>query len=142
MSEKLLIIIADDDIDDQFLIKQAILEAGFRCEVASVYNGRQLMDYLLRREAYTHVSEEIPDLILLDINMPLLNGFGVLEQVKSHPALNTIPVYVLTTSNSETDKIKARELGANGFYTKPVNFTHLKSIIRDVTFPSLNAKNN
>jgi two-component system response regulator len=133
MLKKFSIIIADDDIDDQYLVKQAIVETQINYEVTSVYNGLQLMDFLLRREAYRNIPDNLPDLILLDINMPILNGFGVLAQIKENPAFSDIPIYILTTSNSEFDKIKARQLGAMGFYTKPVNYNDLKSIIREVT---------
>jgi two-component system response regulator len=132
MLKKFSIIIADDDIDDQYLVKQAIIETQINYEITSVYNGMQLMDFLLRREAYRNIPDNLPDLILLDINMPILNGFGVLAQIKENPEFSDIPVYILTTSNSEFDKVRSKQLGAVGFYTKPVNYNDLKKIIQEV----------
>jgi CheY-like chemotaxis protein len=133
MENKLLIIIVDDDIDDHFLIKQALSETRMAYEVASVYNGLQLLDFLYRKEVYKNIPEIMPDLIFLDINMPILNGFYVLSQLKSNPKFNSIPVYILSTSNSESDKERALTLGATGYYTKPVNYNQLKVIINEVT---------
>jgi len=130
--KKFFVIVADDDIDDQHLIKQALLETGFNCEVTSVYNGLQLMDFLLKREVYKNLEGLMPDLILLDINMPLMNGFGVLEQMCDHGLIEQIPVYMLSTSSSQADKKHAMELRARDYYVKPINYQQLKSTLHEI----------
>lgn len=126
-----LIAITDDDLDDHDLVKMALKETEIPFEVASLYNGLQLMDLLLRREGYQEV-HIVPDLILLDINMPMLDGFGVLEQMRAHQSLSRIPVYVISTTRNPAHVEKALSLGAKGFYSKPGSFPELKHIITQV----------
>src|SRR5947208_408702 len=106
MKDRFLIVLADDDIDDQELIKKAFIASKIKVDVSVVYNGLQLMDYLLRREAYRNLQDPPPDLILLDLNMPLMDGFDVLREIKNNKALHKIPIYILTTSRSADDKRK------------------------------------
>jgi CheY-like chemotaxis protein len=124
------IVIAEDDLDDQFLFKQALSELNISYESTSVYTGFQLMDLLLKKEAYKNITEK-PDLVFLDINMPLMNGFGVLTEIAKYDDLKDIPIYILSTSSSELDKKIAMQLGAKNFFTKPVNFIDLKTIIKN-----------
>jgi CheY-like chemotaxis protein len=91
-----------------------------------------LMDYLLRREAYKNVKDALPDLILLDLNMPLMDGFDVLATIKNTPSLSGIPIYVITTSRSTDDKKKALQLGAAGFYSKGASSKDIKKIVKEV----------
>jgi CheY-like chemotaxis protein len=74
----------------------------------------------------------LPDFILLDINMPVLNGFSALAKIRSNPVLKNIPVFILTTSQSENDQLLSSELGANGFYTKPILFDQLIHILEEI----------
>ena len=83
---------------------------------------------MLRREA-PHQSCPRPDLILLDLNLPRMDGREVLRAVKSDPALQTIPVVVLTSSKADTDVIKSYRLSANGYIVKPVDFERLTEIV-------------
>lgn len=131
MSERLLhIIIADDDSDDQLLAQQAIREIGFEHNITSVYNGYELIDLLTKKEEDGTL--HLPDFILLDINMPMLNGFAALAQIRDNPELKNIPVYILSTSHSKGDMTLSRQLGANGFYTKPILFDQLKHILEEI----------
>src|SRR5687767_12126541 len=117
MREVFRIVVADDDLDDQELIARGLKDCKVRIEVSAVYNGLQLLDYLLKRQAYRN-NKETPDLILIDLNMPLMDGFDVLKQIKKIPSIATIPVFVITTSRSKEDRERALELGASGFYSK------------------------
>jgi two-component system, response regulator len=90
------------------------------------------MDYLLGREAYRNMTDSSPDLVLLDINMPLMDGFEVLKEIRMHERLSKIPVYVMTTSRSESDRKLARELGASGFYSKGASSKDIKRIVHEV----------
>src|SRR3954471_4006689 len=111
------ILFADDDLDDQELVSRAFASSRVPVTVVSVGDGIQLLDYLYRRYNFKHVNKA-PDLILLDLNMPLMDGFEALKIIKAHPQLKEIPVYIVTTSRFESDKKTAMELGAKGFYSK------------------------
>jgi CheY-like chemotaxis protein len=124
------IIVADDDDDDQYLIKQALRETLRSHSVRAVNNGLELVDLLFKEEPPK--KEALPDFILLDLNMPLLDGYSVLEKVRGNEHTKHLPVYILTTSRFEHDKQKSQELGATGFYSKPYQFEQLKGIIRSI----------
>lgn len=124
------IIVADDDDDDQYLISQALRETLKSHSLKTVSNGLELVELLFKEGRYP--KEELPDFILLDLNMPLLDGFSVLEQMRANEVTKQIPVYVLTTSRFETDRKKSHDMGANGFYSKPYQFEQLKGIIRSI----------
>ncbi|MGZ3901665.1 MAG: response regulator [Bacteroidia bacterium] len=130
--KKIHIVICDDDIDDHFLLKSALKSTQLNCEIISVYNGLQLMDLLLRRRAYKEIPSPKSDIIFLDLNMPLLNGFGVLKEMKDNYELNNIPVYVLSTSSLADDKRKAIFLGAVNYITKPTDFQEFKTIVKNI----------
>ncbi len=131
MREKFIIVLADDDLDDQELMKRGLKDCKVKVEINAVYNGLQLMDYLLKREAYKNISES-PDLILLDLNMPLMDGFDVLKEIKRTPHLKKIPVYVITTSRSKDDKEEVIKLGAAGFYSKGSSSKDIRKIMQDI----------
>lgn len=130
MREKFTIVVADDDVDDQALVKEGFEDCRVKVEVNSVYNGLQLMDYLLKRETYKSVKIE-PDLIILDLNMPLMDGFNVLEEIKKHH-LTHIPIYVITTSIRKEDRVKALELGARGFFSKGYSSQDIKKVMMEI----------
>ena len=87
------------------------------------------MDLLLQRNKYNKY-DDIPDLILLDLNMPLMDGFEALKQIKSTPKLKDIPVYIISTSRSEKDKEMALKLGATGFYHKGASSQDIHKIMK------------
>jgi len=131
MRDKFIIVLADDDLDDQELMKDGLKDCKVKVQVSAVYNGLQLMDYLLKRETYKNIKEN-PDLILLDINMPLMDGFEVLKEIRKYEGLKKIPVYVITTSKSKEDKEQALKLGASGFYHKGSGSKEIKSIMQEI----------
>jgi len=124
------IIIADDDLDDQYIIKDAIEKLNVIHKFTAVYNGLELI-HLLKGTGKTG-EKIIPDLIIMDLNMPLLDGMGALSKIKADEELRHIPVYILSTSRFDYDKQKAIELGANDFYSKPFKFEELKNIIKEI----------
>ena len=137
MKKVFRIVVADDDLDDQEMIKTAFKKTNEEFEVVPVYNGLQLMDYLFKRESYKHITET-PDLIILDLNMPIMDGFEVLEEVRNVAELKVIPIYILSTSWQDRDKQKAISMGARGFYTKPVSMNELKRIFDEVCSVAFN----
>jgi len=120
------IIITDDDKEDQEFLKEAIERCRANCEIKSAYNGKELMNMLLDKNL------KLPDLIILDLNMPLMDGYEVLKKVRKHAGLKHLPVYVLTTSEHEYDRIKAVAYGANGFYSKPMQTSGLIKIVNEI----------
>lgn len=121
------ILICDDDEEDRRLTQQALEQAHVSNAVEAVEDGEQLLDYLYQRGAYAGETGAAPrpGLILLDLNMPKMDGREVLKIIKGDPKLRDIPVVVLTTSRFDQDVHKSYELGVNSFITKPVTFTGL-----------------
>lgn len=125
------ILMADDDEDDIMFAHNALKECRLANDFHSVRNGEELLDYLYRRGEYQKLADSPrPGLILLDLNMPLMDGREALEFIKADPDLRAIPVVILTTSSAEEDIYKTYDLGASSFITKPVTFSALVEIMR------------
>lgn len=124
------ILLADDDPDDRQLTRDAFEENRLANQLVCVEDGEQLMDYLLRRGAYAGRGEDLPGLILLDLNMPRKDGREALKEIKAHPELRRIPIVVLTTSKAEEDILRSYDLGVNSYVTKPVTFKSLVELIK------------
>src|SRR6185369_1544497 len=136
MSEKpqALILMAEDDLDDQLLVRDALAECQLGDRVSFVADGEELMDYLLHRGAYGGPNAAPrPGLVLLDLNMPRKDGREVLREIRSHPDLKRLPVVAFTTSKADTDIGKIYDLGANSFIAKPVAFDALVNVMRTLT---------
>lgn len=118
------ILIVDDGPGDVHLIKAAITEGRFLCRASVATDGVEAMAFL-RKEGPAHAEATRPDLILLDLNMPRMDGREVLKAVKADPHLASIPVVVMTTSDVESDILTSYNLGAAGFVTKPVGIDEL-----------------
>lgn len=112
------ILLVEDNAGDVLLTVEALEERKIINKVSVVRNGKDALDFVFKRGAYS--TAETPDLILLDVNLPLKNGHEVLKAIKSDPNTRQIPVIMLTTSSSETDIKKAYEEHANCYITKPV----------------------
>ncbi len=121
------ILICDDDEDDRLLTIHALQEAHVVNAIKCVEDGVQLLDYLYRRGAYAGETGAAPrpGLILLDLNMPKMDGREALANIKSDATLRDIPVVVLSTSRLEEDVIRSYQLGVNSFISKPVTFSGL-----------------
>lgn len=124
------IVVADDDVDDQALVKEGFEDCRAQVVIESVFNGLELMDYLLKRARYKH-HKITPDLILLDLNMPLMDGFNVLREIRDTTKL-TIPIYIITTSQNKADKEKALKLGASGFFSKGFSSLDIKAVMQEI----------
>ena len=121
------ILICDDDEDDRLLTQQALEDAHIANDLRFVEDGEDLLDYLHQRGTYAGETGAAPrpGLILLDLNMPNMDGREALKIIKADPTLRDIPVVVLTTSGLDDDVIKSYQLGVNSFITKPVTFSGL-----------------
>lgn len=132
-TEKLPILLAEDDPDDRYLIGEALDESRVRGELYIVEDGDELLDYLYHKGKYTNSKAwPRPGLILLDLNMPRKDGREVLEEIKSDPELRAIPVVVLTTSQAEEDVVRSYSSGVSGFITKPVTFDGLLGVMESI----------
>jgi CheY-like chemotaxis protein len=121
------ILVCDDDEDDRMLTQQALEDAHISNNLRFVEDGEQLLDYLYQRGQYAGETGEAPrpGLILLDLNMPKMDGREALKTIKGDPTLCDIPVVVLSTSHLDQDIARSYKLGVNSFITKPVTFTGL-----------------
>ena len=121
------ILICDDDEDDRMLTQQALEGAHVSNDLRFVEDGEQLLDYLYQRGEFGGETGKAPrpGLILLDLNMPKMDGREALKRIKDDPTLCDIPVVVLSTSRLDQDIIRSYQLGVNSFITKPVTFTGL-----------------
>ncbi len=130
--EELIFLLADDDPDEHYLIHNAIQEVNKFAQIHSVFTGFQLFEFLFNKGMYEDQFNPMPHVIIADINMPILNGFDVIKTVKETPQLNDIIIYILTTSKRDEDRVKALALGADGYYTKPSNFSDLTKIMNEI----------
>jgi len=127
------ILIADDDQEDRMLAKDALEESRLANVVHFVEDGEELMHYLLNKGKYSDKTKyPKPGIILLDLNMPKMDGREALKEIKSNTHLRAIPIVVLTTSKAEEDILKTYNLGVNSFITKPVTFESLVSVMKTV----------
>jgi two-component system response regulator len=129
---KFSFIIADDDIDDQSLIQEAIKSIDNTIEYTAVFNGSQLLDLLLKKGAYRANDQCEPDAIILDLNMPVMDGLGALKQIKDNPLLKEIPIFILYTLRKDDYSVQCRSIGAAGIYVKPGTSEELRSIINEI----------
>lgn len=126
-SPKLLnIVLADDDEDDRLLFKEAIEEIEIKTRLSLFNNGQELMDYL------NLPAIALPNLIFLDLNMPVKNGIQCLKEIRSNPDLNDVSIAIYSTSSSESDIENTFVNGANIYLNKPNNFDNLRESIEKV----------
>ena len=129
---KAVVLLVDDREDDILLTQQAFARATVPNQLMVVRDGAEAIAYLRGDGKYGNRAEfPFPDLLLLDINMPKVDGFGVLQWVRSNPDLQNLRVVMLTTSDEMTDIDKAYQMGVNSYLVKPVRF---KSFVELVGF--------
>ena len=132
MSKKMLtILMAEDDADDRLLAREAMHESRVLNELHFVEDGVQLLNYLRGNGEYSNRElYPMPGLILLDLNMPKMDGREALAEIKADNRLRRIPIVILTTSKAEEDMVKGYDLGAASYITKPVTFDALVELMR------------
>lgn len=125
------ILLAEDDDNDVRITRRAIKKGGLNATITVARDGQEALDVLFRRPPYADAVH--PDLVLLDINLPKINGVEVLRTLKSEPALRPTPVLMLTTSSRQEDITTAYALGANTYICKPIRFARFVEVIREVS---------
>lgn len=129
----LKILMADDDADDKMLTKEALQESRVLNELYFVNDGIELLAYLRGEGKYNDRSEyPFPSIVLLDLNMPKMDGREALAEMKQDKLLRSVPVVILTTSKAEEDMVKGYDLGAASYITKPVTFEDLVQLMKTV----------
>ncbi|MCU1310498.1 MAG: response regulator receiver protein [Candidatus Angelobacter sp.] len=125
------LLLAEDDDDDYMLIKEALRDSLVANSIVRVEHGEELLDYLRRKGAHAdRPAGTDPAIILLDLNMPKMDGRTALREIKSDPALCHLPVIVLTTSKAEEDVFRSYQTGVNAFMQKPGNFNTLVGALK------------
>ena len=124
------LLLVEDSEPDVRLTKEALREAKVRNRLSVVEDGVEALAFLRREGQYADAPR--PDLILLDLNLPRMDGRQVLEQIKNDKSLKSIPVVILTTSKSEEDVLRAYKLHANCYITKPVDFNRFMEVVQSI----------
>ena len=133
--EPLAILLVEDDQDHAELIMRSLEDSRVANRVYHVMDGEAALDFLFRRGEYASPEKSPrPHVILLDLRLPKIDGLEVLKEIKDNNELRTIPVVVLTTSEGETDIVKAYGLHANSYVVKPVDFDKFTRLIRNLGF--------
>lgn len=130
-TKPITILMAEDDKDDQMLVRESFEECRLLNKLHFVEDGQQLLDYLKGRPPYDDRQKApFPDIVLLDLNMPRKDGREALREIKQDPEINHLPVIVLTTSQAEEDILHTYKFGVAGFITKPVTFNGLVDVVK------------
>jgi CheY-like chemotaxis protein len=133
MNQTRTILLVEDNPADIKITQRALRESELVVELIVVRDGQQAVDYLSRQGAYaTDESWHVPELILLDLNLPRLTGREVLEYVRSTPKLRSVPVVVLTTSRRREDVQEVYAAGANTYIEKPQDFRRFVEVLRTI----------
>lgn len=128
--ESINILLVEDNPADVLLTEEALLDSKLSVRLDTVKDGEEALAYLRRQGE--HADVPVPDLILLDLNLPRKDGRELLKDIKGDPALKVIPVVILTTSESEEDVLKSYELHANCYITKPVGFEQFIKVVHSI----------
>jgi CheY-like chemotaxis protein len=124
------VLLVEDDPGDVLIAQEALKASSLTSKLTVVPDGVEAIRYLRREDDYADAPR--PDLILLDLNLPKKSGHEVLAEVKADPSLRKIPIVVLTTSGAAEDVVRSYDLHANVFVTKPVDFDHFTSVIKQI----------
>jgi CheY-like chemotaxis protein len=130
MNKPIRVLLVEDNPGDADLTRETLEAGKLKLQIDVVVDGAEAVDFLLRRGRYTHV--ELPDLVVLDLNLPKLDGRQVLEEIRKDAAAAMVPVVVLTSSDAERDVARSYQLGANCYVTKPVDLAAFQSIVRSI----------
>ena len=124
------VLLVEDDPGDVLMTREAFEDYKVHNQLHVVNDGEQAMAFLRQEGDYADLPR--PDLVLLDLNLPRMDGRQVLDAIKSDPELSSIPVVVLTTSEAEDDVLRSYSLHANAYVTKPVDFERFIDVVRQI----------
>lgn len=127
-----VILLVEDNPADVKITQRAVKESGLQVDLIVVRDGQEAVDYLLRQGPHATPAWRSPDLILLDLNLPRLNGKEVLERVRATSQFKTVPVIVLTTSRRQEDVRDMYAAGANTYIEKPTDFARFVQVLQTI----------
>jgi CheY-like chemotaxis protein len=128
-----LILLVEDNADDVLLTRLAFERNRFAGEIVTAADGLEALDYLFATGPYAgRDGTMMPEVVLLDLKLPKLDGLDVLRRIRSDPGTRRLPVVVLTSSNEQRDIVQSYELGANSFVRKPVDFGEFVAAARQL----------
>jgi two-component system, response regulator len=131
--EESVILLVEDNPDDEALTLRALKKNNIRNEVVVARDGVEAVDYLFGTGVHAGCDlSALPQVVLLDLKLPKMDGFEVLERIRSSEATKFLPVVILTTSNEDQDRIRGYGLGANSFVRKPVEFDKFIEAVRQL----------
>lgn len=130
-AERIVILVVEDDPADRNLIRRAFEDCQDEVELRFAHDGEQAIDYLFRFRPYSsrHHAPR-PRLIVLDLNVPRMDGKRIIHEIRQDPVLRVIPIVVLTGSEDDADVLRAYELGANSYFTKPSSMDGYRKVVR------------
>jgi two-component system response regulator len=132
MSQRVILLV-EDNPDDEELTLRALAKSNILNPVTVVRDGVEALDYLFGRGAYaSRDTREQPQVVLLDLKLPKLDGLEVLRAVRGDPRTKRVPIVILTSSAEEQDVVTGYELGANSYIRKPVDFTQFVEAVRQL----------
>lgn len=126
------ILLVEDNPDDEALTLRAFAKNNMSKQIVVVRDGAEALAWLFKRDQHQDRAEPDPQLVLLDLELPRLDGLEVLRQIRAEPRTALIPVVILTSSTGETDRVLAYELRANSYIQKPVEFGRFVEVVREI----------
>ncbi|MCE3259234.1 MAG: two-component system response regulator [Bacteroidetes bacterium] len=135
MSQAVEILLVEDNEDDAAMVIRSLKKNNLANHLVHVTDGAQALDFIFARGPYKDRNvKDGPKVILLDINMPKVDGLQVLREIKSDERTNSIPVVIMTSSNADRDIIESYKLGVNSYIVKPVGFDSFAKVVADLGF--------
>jgi len=130
--EDSLILLVEDNADDVALTMRALRKSSVQTRVAVARDGVEAIDYFFGQSNGSGEPPELPELVILDLKLPKVDGLEVLRRLRSHQRTRYLPIVVLTTSNEENDIVQCYDLGANSYIRKPVDFSRFNEVMRQI----------
>jgi two-component system response regulator len=132
MSERIILLV-EDNANDEALTQRALKKANIMNKVVVARDGALALDYLFAKGAFaTRDPGEVPQVVLLDLNLPKVGGLDVLRAIRADPRTKLLPVVVLTSSKQDRDLVEGYSLGANSYVVKPVDFSKFSEAVRQL----------
>ncbi|MBP6702100.1 MAG: response regulator [Vicinamibacteria bacterium] len=133
MTQTIEVLLVEDDEDHAELVRRNLMSQAVRCRITHINNGESALDYLYQRGLYADsATSPRPDLILLDLRLPRVDGMTVLSEIKSEPRLQTIPVVILTSSAADPDVSQAYLRHANSYLVKPLDLLSFEGLMKEL----------